>query len=506
MELMVKKRILLIIKSAVFIVLLAGVILVAAKTVSRKESSEKYSDFFECADQIDVLFMGSSHVINGINPVKLYENYGYTSYNMGGHGSVLPATYWELMEALEYSNPKVVVVDTYMLEKDYVHVDEMYETSTDAEREASIEQLHLNMDAWPLSKTKAAAINDLIGDEETRKEFLYPFTLYHNRWDELTMNDYGWMNGSEEDNELFGAEARFQVCLEPDIERPEDGSLVLSGESEGTKYLKKIIEECQDRGIDVVLTFLPVARYTEEDEESANTAEQIAKEYGVSFVNMEDEEDIVDYNTDMNDNGHLNNAGMEKVTDFIGEYLQSGFDNELTDHREDETYSKWDDQIELYHQQMTEAAYGQDDLFTELLALENTNDSFFIYVKDGSSAITNSDVGSLIKALSGTEVYNDALVSNGPYMLYKDGNSGLVTEFAGEAESDTFLTSLGDTEYIGIAGFAAIYEDGNEENDLLDMADHYTSDVQILIVDKDRGEIKYRLFYSQDADEYTIEG
>ena len=160
-----------------FLAVLSLCISGAVKVVERKDSAYKYDVFWEKAkkDQIDVLFIGSSHVINAMNPVVLFGNYGITSYNMGGHGSVMQATYWELIEALQYCKPKCVVVDTFLMQKDYQYLDEMYEDSTDEERQTSIDQLHLNMDVWPLNKLKIAAIKDLIHDEEIQKEFLFPF-------------------------------------------------------------------------------------------------------------------------------------------------------------------------------------------------------------------------------------------------------------------------------------------------------------------------------------------
>ena len=79
-----KTRVLNFCKAAVFLVLLVACILAAVVVVRRKESSYKYADFFDKAkeNQIDVLFMGSSHVINAVNPATLYRNYGYTSYNI----------------------------------------------------------------------------------------------------------------------------------------------------------------------------------------------------------------------------------------------------------------------------------------------------------------------------------------------------------------------------------------------------------------------------------------
>ena len=81
----------------IFFTIAVGFILYAATIVlERKDSLYKYADFFDMAkkDQIDVLFIGSSHVINAVNPAVLYNEYGYTSYNMGGHGSLLQSGVW----------------------------------------------------------------------------------------------------------------------------------------------------------------------------------------------------------------------------------------------------------------------------------------------------------------------------------------------------------------------------------------------------------------------------
>ena len=62
----------------IFFTLTVGVILYGATVVlERKDSLYKYADFFDMAekDQIDVLFIGSSHVINAINPTVLYKEH-----------------------------------------------------------------------------------------------------------------------------------------------------------------------------------------------------------------------------------------------------------------------------------------------------------------------------------------------------------------------------------------------------------------------------------------------
>ena len=52
-----RKKCILFIKTVIFLVLLAAVLLCAVLLTERKESHKKYSDFFKVADQLDVLFL-----------------------------------------------------------------------------------------------------------------------------------------------------------------------------------------------------------------------------------------------------------------------------------------------------------------------------------------------------------------------------------------------------------------------------------------------------------------
>ena len=47
----------------------------------RKSSDFKYRPFFEQEEDFDIIFLGTSHVINGIFPMELWNDYGFFSYN-----------------------------------------------------------------------------------------------------------------------------------------------------------------------------------------------------------------------------------------------------------------------------------------------------------------------------------------------------------------------------------------------------------------------------------------
>lgn len=497
--------------SALFLALAAFCVVLALRLTARKDSVIKYGDFFDHAGEIDVLFLGSSHVINGVNPVELYEQYGYTSYNMGGHGSTLPATYWELMMALDYCTPQVVVIDTYMLEKDYQYVDVMYEHSSDTERASSVSQLHLNMDAFPLNATKKAAIRDLVFDASLQKQFYYPALLYHTRWSQLTEEDYAAVSGQDVRNPLLGCELRYGVETgETPPQRLGEGA-GMEKPTIGVTYLNRMIEECSLRGIEVLLTCLPLYG-TQEDERAAAGARLIATHYNVPYVGYyEGAFPTVDLHADFNDHGHLNVTGTEKVTATLGTLLQSyygadyGSRNQLlTDHRGDPAYAFWQERVDSYARERASMRMDQPDLYAQLNLINRDDVSSVVFVRFNSDAMKDEGVSHLIENLrrnsltsvarSGAPLMN-LIGEDESYLLVRDASSGAVMESVGTTAFSMARTGLGTLTYAPQDIYCALTSDAAPEDNLLDMETHYDADVQIIIYDNSGEILSHRCYY-----------
>lgn len=518
-----KKKLLNLIKIAGFLVVLGLGVFGAMVIVRRNDSDYKYKPFFEQAKEgnIDVLFMGSSHVINGLDPVTLYKDYGYTAYNMGGHGSVMQATYWELIEALDYCTPKWVVVDAYMLEKNYQYLDEMDDEASESDKKASIDQFHLNMDVWPLNKLKIAAVKDLIHDKDVQKEFLFDFSVYHSRWNELTKDDYDTLLGKENVTSKFGSEMRKEVTVSPALfPDPAEGQ-ELAEHTVGAEYLMKIIDECQRRGIGVVVTYLPFCATTD-DKMAANTAGTIAAGYGVPYLNMLNL-GIIDIDCDLNDPGHLNITGAVKVTDYLGKWLMENGD--LTDHRGDAAFGYYDESISLASRENVDFLLGQTNFYDDLEMLSLDDVSAVVYLNQGSGSFSDDEVKKLVSNISGTDkIYS----VQGPYVLIKDlgdgktiqggsnekvyeagdehsSNDGDVKIFeAGDSESlDGVATGLGNLVYQPVEQlFRFLYPKEDESINYLYDDDHIYDDIQIIIYDSKSGEILGHKYYKSNGYEY----
>ena len=299
--------------------------------MERKKSDLKYSSFFEQEADFDVLFLGTSHVINGIFPMELWNDYGIVSYNFGGHGSRLATSYWAMENAFDYTSPQLVVVDCYLL--------------SETDKTADSGSPHTALDAFPLSKTKVNAAFDLL-EEETEKEepetgnneeynpieLLWDYTIYHNRWSELEEKDF-----KPEFEKEKGAESRIAVEV-PDEKTKIPIENKMEGNTISVTYLEKIIKDCQNRGIDVLLIYLPCPA-GENAQKEANRVYDIAEQYGVNYINFLDI-DIINEKTDYYDViGHLNPSGAKKVTDYLGQYIMEHYS--ISDQRGNTAYSDW---------------------------------------------------------------------------------------------------------------------------------------------------------------------
>ena len=115
----------------------------------------------------------------------------------------------------------------------------------------------------------------------------------------------------------------------------------------GFLYLRKIIEVCQQRGIVLVLTRIPSCSDKEEIHMAMNAVPKVAEEYGIDFLDMQYEENLLDYGTDFSGRTHINVLGAEKITRYIGDYLSEHYS--LTDYRQCEEVSKrWEEDYKSY--------------------------------------------------------------------------------------------------------------------------------------------------------------
>lgn len=294
----------------------------------------KYSDgiydlkiFYELEDDtVDVLFLGSSHAFEDYNTSVLWDEYGMASYILGGSMQPMWNTYYYLKEALKTQTPELIVLEGFGL----VYSDAYL---TDA-------QLYKN--CMGLKSFDNRVSNIIIsGDNSKKINMLFPIMNFHNRYSELSYEDFMDDKGDifYKNWKGFGCNFECEAFDEPVIHNSTE-KIELSEKTE--KYYRKILEMANEKDISIVVIVNPYPSVNGRSIDKFNEGKKIASEYGVDFYDysLAQQQFGIDYKEDVADKDHLNYKGSIKYSGKIGKLLVDNYD--ISDRRGDEKYHSWD--------------------------------------------------------------------------------------------------------------------------------------------------------------------
>lgn len=323
--------------------------------VLNDKGSRKFSGYFyDHEEEYEVLFFGSSLMMDDLYPLQLYRQAGILSYNLGMTKEYISVSYWKLRDALQRSSPKVAVVElTGATPEEKLLGDDN-----------TLALLHNSLDAMPLSFLKVQALADLFGWRNIDEigNYLFPISQFHIRWKALTEDDYRTYlledRGAMPNREL--------AYDETPLPAPAGGEIQPS--EVGLAYLRRIAELCRQEGVQLLLVSFPTRTSAESRAVRSALAAAVTAEYDNAVYLDLFEEDLIDPAVDFADgNGHLNTSGAAKVTRWMGDYLQTHYS--LTDRRGDAACAHWDASWEIAVSQHANSIAGQSDLATALMLL-----------------------------------------------------------------------------------------------------------------------------------------
>ncbi len=302
------------------------------------DSTTKLKSFYELPENsVDVLVLGSSHAYQGINTAVMWQEYGYTVFNLCGPAQPIWNTYYYFEEALKTQSPKVVILDVYT-----VHFAFDYDETSNAIK---------NTYGLKWSDTKKEAIKASFDSEKYGEQYLYEFLQTHSRYSDLSKTDFYPYMANEEMYESYKGFYCYYKSKEVADKDYTDVDYLNYMTEKNYEYYTKILELAKERNISIFVTAIPFAAnnyYVGH----FNEAQLIAEQYGVPFYNLlkEYKDDLgLDYKTDFADNQHLNHLGNTKLTKFFGDIIKK--DYKLQDKRGDEKYASWQtDANNFYHQ------------------------------------------------------------------------------------------------------------------------------------------------------------
>ena len=383
---MFKKRI-LITTEIIITILLSAVLLLKLKNITEnKNSYARYNDFWQNEENYDVLFFGCSHMMHTALPHELWRDYGIKSYNCANGAESIPTTYWVIKNAVEKHKPKVIFVELFF-------INSPLKVTKDQESLP-----HEFFDMVPLSNAKKEAIFDLYESESDRWSYLFDYSLYHSRWNQLAKADF-----YPSSMHLLGAKPylkAYELVYKDDKQELSDIHQV------GSWYLYRIKELCDENDIHLICVVNPYGAWNEDFSGNSNY-KATSKGYGIEFLDLRDA-GIVNIDTDCADRAHLNISGARKITDFYGKFLTENNYVQVCD-KDDPVWEDYYKDYYLYKQKLMLDCEVADSLLTNL----NDRDFFFDVVVRDYAELPNI----IIKEIESAGDYNNVNLITDPKQL-----------------------------------------------------------------------------------------
>lgn len=259
----------------------------------------------EPENTIDVLFLGDSETYCAFVPMEIWAEQGISSYVCSTTDQKLYQTEEFLRTAFRSQSPRIVVLETNILYRDYGRTD-----------------------ALP----------------QKAEEWL-PVFRYHDRWKSLKAED--WYapvrnTGIRRDKGYHMVRTVAAADTEGYMAPSEDTAPI---PSKNVKHVKNIDAFCREHGARLVLVSSPSTLNWNSPRH--NSVSALAEQLGIDYLDLNLGQVPIDWKTDTLDHGdHMNIHGARKVSAYMGGYLaETGL---FEDKRTWEDYGQWNHLLEDY--------------------------------------------------------------------------------------------------------------------------------------------------------------
>lgn len=298
------------------------------------------------ANTIDVLLLGSSATHADFASAYAYEKYGFTSYPYSLDGATCAVWKPALQDALRTQRPKLVVVDVFGGGYDT----ELMETRSN--------QVYTIMTHVPFSEEKikmAREINRNTGKSSVAS-LLFPFIKYHSNVPSNLRNlknrlKIEWSGPTP----MRGIETHTRTRKLADVDEASFTSDTAELDSNAERIIREFIDYCRSEDLDVLFVKYPSVLTKNDPDEMlvnlrANRILEIAEESGYHSLNMQPlfHELGLKERKDFYNHGHVNVRGQQKITEFLGGYIQDEMGIGPSDLGTEDKAS-WDNSIRYYN-------------------------------------------------------------------------------------------------------------------------------------------------------------
>lgn len=297
----------------IFLLLIGGLVfsIFRIAPIMRDKENPAIQDSFAALEpnSIDVVFIGTSHQFCSINPDLLAQEYGINSFMLATSAQTVPLSYYAAMEAIELQHPDTIVFEVSYCANDF--------------RTVGPGMSHAFFDGMPDCEAKKLAVDDLI-EKEDGIYYYINFGLYHNRWKNLTEEDFQGITTLPRGG-FISDNVKYNWAI-PVVDRNDKQDMP----EEMQKYLDKMVELCRENNVNLIFYAAPFNALYDDDEMREdlfqrqcvfNSIDDYARKNGIPYYNLFYELDSIGFDpaADWMDTQHLNSTGQAKLTRYMAD-------------------------------------------------------------------------------------------------------------------------------------------------------------------------------------------
>ena len=245
-------------------------------------------------------------------------------------------TYYWFKEALKTQNMKLAVIEIKSAGRSSEKAEEKARKSYDYMKWGK-NKIQYALDYKDFHKEA-----DGTDEEVDLWSYLFPLSLYHTRWSELSYDDYDFFLGKNNSNTkgFSVLSTQFKNSTSFDAEKEAkgkyDGFEVKSNDKEtpnpiNEEYALKLIKEAKQQGVELLFVRTPDTTWHEDQH---NYIQELADKNNIKFLDLNLKSNMdkmqFDYSEDAADTVHVNILGAKKITKFVGQYIADNY--KLTDY------------------------------------------------------------------------------------------------------------------------------------------------------------------------------
>ena len=266
-------------------------------------------------DNIDLFFIGTSRVRNGISPMYVWDKYRVISYGLGSSGQDKKISYLLTKLVLKRNKPKIIIVDT-----------NFYNNHASKVRDL--------LNFVPLQYRLQYSM--YLFDEPLKE--INVFDNYHSRWKIINKNDFTSHN-------YFKGLGEYEHIVYRNPVKDQKTNTKASISQDTVKIMESMQQLANETSAKIIFIKLPNAMYNIANDEAIG---KLCEKYGFLYIdyNKLQNEIGLDYNTDFIDKSHINIYGGQKVLDHLIPYLIKNY--QLPTHYDDKEYLSWDNDYIQY--------------------------------------------------------------------------------------------------------------------------------------------------------------